>query len=50
MEYINSRTNQKKGIDSSLDEQQLKRMYSKFIEEKKDALSMPLRPYVVKML
>lgn len=42
--------NQKKGIDSSLDEQQLKRMYSKFIEEKKDALSMPLRPYVVKML
>lgn len=50
--FVDWRTkrNQERGIESSLDEQQLKCMYSKFIEEKKDALSKPLWPYVVKML
>lgn len=45
-----TKRNQERGIESSLDEQQLKCMYSKFIEEKKDALSKPLWPYVVKIL
>lgn len=40
---------QKKGIKSSLDEQQLRRMYSKFVEEKKNALSMSLKPYVLNL-
>ena len=41
--------NQKKGIDSSLDEQQLRRMYSRFVDEKKNALSKPLKPYVLNL-
>ena len=47
--FIEWRTerNQKKGIESSLDEQQLRRMYSKLIEEKKDALDKPLKPYIM---
>ena len=39
--------NQKKGIESSLDEQQLKRMYERFIEDKESALNKPLKPYVI---
>jgi hypothetical protein len=42
-----AKRNQKKGIDSSLDEQQLRRMYSKLIEEKKDALDKLLKPYIM---
>ena len=47
--FIEWRTkrNQKKGIESSLDEQQLRRMYSKLIEEKKDALDKLLKPYIM---
>ena len=40
--------NQKKGIECSLDEQQLKRLYSKFIEDKKNALDKLLKPYIIK--
>ena len=39
--------NQKKGIESSLDEQQLRRMYSRFVEDKNNALEKPLRPYIM---
>lgn len=47
--FIEWRTerNQKKGIESSLDEQQLKRMYERLIEDKKDALDKPLKPYIM---
>lgn len=50
--FVDWRTkrNQERGIESSLDEQQLRQIYSRFVEEKKGALSVPLRPYVVKML
>ncbi len=40
--------NQKEGIESSLDEQQLERMYARFIKDKKDALDKPLKPYIIK--
>lgn len=39
--------NQERGIESSLDEQQLKRMYERFIEDKESALNKPLKPYVI---
>lgn len=39
--------NQERGIESSLDEQQLKRLYTKFIEDKKNALDKPLKPYIM---
>lgn len=42
--------NQERGTESSLDEQRLRQIYSRFVEEKKGALSVPLRPYVVKLL
>ena len=41
--------NQKKGIESSSDEHQLRRMYSWLVEDKKDALSMSLKPYVLNL-
>lgn len=48
--FIDWRTmrNQERGIESSMDEQQLKRLYSKFIEDKKNALDKPLKPYIIK--
>ena len=47
--FIEWRTerNQKKGIESSLDEQQLKRMYERLIEDKENALDKPLKPYIL---
>ena len=48
--FVDWRTkrNQERGIESSLDEQQLKRMYSRFIVDKNSALAKTLKPYVVK--
>lgn len=40
--------NQEKGLESSLDDQQLRRMYSRFVEEKNKALDKPLTPYVIR--
>ena len=37
--------NRKEGIESSLDEDLLKRLYESFITEKKDALKKPRKPY-----
>lgn len=47
--YIELRNvrNEKHGIKSTLEEPQLKRLYSKFIKEKKRALSMPLEIYQI---
>ena len=47
--FVNWRTkrNQERGIESSLDETQLKRMYERLIEDKESALSKPLRPYIL---
>lgn len=39
--------NQERGIVSSLDKQQLKRMYSKFVEDKNNALGKTLKPYIM---
>ena len=39
--------NQKKGIESSLDDQQLRRLYSRFVEDKRNALEGPLKPYIM---
>ena len=39
--------NKKKGFESSMDEHQLKRLYTKFIEDKKNALDKPLKPYIM---
>ena len=39
--------NRKKRIESSLDAQQLKRMYSRFVEDKNNALEKPLKPYIM---
>ena len=39
--------NLEKGIESSSDELQLRRMYSRLVDEKNNALSMPLKPYVI---
>lgn len=48
--FVDWRTkrNQERRIESSMDEQQLKRLYSKFIEDKKNALDKPLKPYITK--
>ena len=40
--------NIERGIESSLDEQQLIRMYSRFVEDKNNALDKPLKPYIIK--
>lgn len=39
--------NREKKIESSLDDQQLRRMYSRFVEDKKNALDKPLKPFVM---
>ena len=39
--------NREKGIESSLDDQQLRRMYSRFVEDKNNALDNPLKPYIL---
>jgi len=42
-----TKRNQERGIESSLDETQLKRMYERLIEDKESALDKPLKPYIL---
>ena len=46
IEWRNAR-NKEKGITSSLDEKQLRRLYNRFIEEKLNALDNPMKPYLL---
>lgn len=39
--------NHEKGIESSLDEQQLRQMYSRLVEDKNKALEKPLKPFII---
>ena len=42
-----TKRNIERGIESSLDETQLKRMYERLIEDKESALDKPLKPYIL---
>lgn len=42
-----TKRSQERGIESSMDEQQLKRMYERLIEDKESALDKPLKPYIM---
>ena len=42
-----TKKNQERGIESSLNETQFKRMYAKLIKDKESALNKPLKPYII---
>ena len=42
-----TKRNQKRGIESSLNETQLKRMYARLVKDKESALNKPLKPYIM---
>ena len=42
-----TKRNLERGIESSLDETQLKRMYARLVKDKESALNKPLKPYIM---